>query len=205
MGLASGWPWSSDWSSCTAGRLPPSSPGLGEGSTFTVRLPLVAADKAWQSRKRLKRPPRHSFQVSGRRVLVVDDNVDGAESLAKVLQFCGHDDPDRSQRPGGPGRGPPVSDRKWCFSTSGFRGCRVRGGEAVAWPSRRSSRPCWWPSPAGEARTNKRQSREAGFDFHLTKPVEVKAIEGILAQFATSRQKPGGSPGRASDTDCGNL
>ena len=29
---------------------------------------------------------------------------------------------------------------------------------------------------------DKRQSREAGFDFHLTKPVEVTAIENILAR-----------------------
>ena len=31
---------------------------------------------------------------------------------------------------------------------------------------------------------DKRQSREAGFDFHLTKPVEVSVIEGILARGA---------------------
>ena len=29
---------------------------------------------------------------------------------------------------------------------------------------------------------DKRQSKEAGFDFHLTKPVELTAIQGILSR-----------------------
>jgi len=31
---------------------------------------------------------------------------------------------------------------------------------------------------------DKLRSKEAGFDFHLTKPVEVDAVEGVLAQFS---------------------
>ena len=32
---------------------------------------------------------------------------------------------------------------------------------------------------------NKRQSREAGFDLHLTKPVDIKAIQNILMRVAS--------------------
>ena len=35
---------------------------------------------------------------------------------------------------------------------------------------------------------DKRQSREAGFDFHLTKPVEVAAIESILARVVRDQR-----------------
>jgi CheY-like chemotaxis protein len=32
---------------------------------------------------------------------------------------------------------------------------------------------------------NKRRSKEAGFDLHLTKPVDIKAIENILKRVAS--------------------
>jgi CheY-like chemotaxis protein len=62
------------------------SDGLGHGSEFIVRLPIVveAADTAPAS------PSDSAAATGARRILIVDDSVDGAESLAMLLEFGGH-------------------------------------------------------------------------------------------------------------------
>ncbi len=73
------------------GTITAESPGLGKGSTFTVRLPLVEACTSRAEERSTAETPSVGPPMSGRRVLVVDDNVDGAESLANMLQIGGHE------------------------------------------------------------------------------------------------------------------
>jgi CheY-like chemotaxis protein len=72
------------------GRVGVESPGVGKGSTFTVRLPVVveavAVDEAPVPREEAGR----SGPDAGLRILVVDDNVDAAESIAEVLELLGN-------------------------------------------------------------------------------------------------------------------
>ena len=65
------------------------SPGIGMGSTFRVRLPLLQS-RASDSDSSAPRPPQSSTH-SRHRILVVDDNVDAAQSMANLIALHGHD------------------------------------------------------------------------------------------------------------------
>jgi len=69
------------------GRVQASSEGLGKGSEFRVELPRVKAPPALMPRNGEK-PTK---PVIRRRILVVDDNRDAAESLRELLQMSGHE------------------------------------------------------------------------------------------------------------------
>ena len=156
------------------------SPGLGEGSTFRVRLPLVEAETQGTEPQTSAETVSSPAANSCRRVLVVDDNVDGAQSLARVLQICGHDTRTAHD-------GPEALDAARLFQPEVVLldiGLPGMNGYEVAKRLRAD------PALSGAlvvaltgwgSEDDKRQSKEAGFDFHLTKPVEVSAIANILA------------------------
>jgi signal transduction histidine kinase len=71
------------------GRVAAASDGPGRGSSFTVTLPCISAVETPQRAAPV--PARPAHEVYGRRVLVVDDNVDAAESTAAFLRLEGHE------------------------------------------------------------------------------------------------------------------
>ncbi|HET7546610.1 MAG TPA: ATP-binding protein [Usitatibacter sp.] len=68
------------------GEVRASSPGIGKGAVFSFRLPLAQPAPA-------EVPPREApaHDPAGRRVLVVDDNRDAADTLAEILRLHGFD------------------------------------------------------------------------------------------------------------------
>jgi CheY-like chemotaxis protein len=60
------------------------SAGWGKGATFEIRLPRVATPE---------KNPQHSewVSISRKRIFIVDDNVDAAETLASLLEMDGHE------------------------------------------------------------------------------------------------------------------
>ena len=155
------------------------SDGPGRGSEFVVRLPAVnsppASPPPRRARKRdLEKPPT-------RRVLVVDDNVDAARSLAKVLSLLygqevqvAHD-------------GPSAIEMAETFRPEIILmdiGLPGMSGHEVATILRKQpwGEACLMAAVTGWGQDKDREdSRAAGFDLHLVKPVNPETIGDLVA------------------------
>lgn len=151
--------------------------GPGLGSELVVRLPVVASPVSEP------RPALHAAAGAvarrGRRILVADDNEDSVTSMALMLEILGND-----VRTAGDGleavevaeafRPEVILLDLGMPNLNGYDACR-----------RIRERP-WAASAIIVAMTgwgqdeDKRQSREAGFDRHLVKPVEPSVVERLL-------------------------
>ena len=158
------------------------SPGPGLGSTFTVRLPLAPAESDEPENLNESTEPAENV-VSLQRVLVVDDNVDGAESLAMLLQLFGHET--RTVHTG-PDALTAVRDflPDVVFLDIGLPGMN---GYEVAKRLRQDAglvTPMLVALTGWGSEDDRRRAREAGFDGHLTKPVDPATVREILRNCA---------------------
>ncbi len=159
------------------GSITAESEGTGRGSAFTVRLPaLPTAPDATAQSGAATDPATES-----RRVLVVDDNVDAAESLSMLLESLGH--LTRTAH-----SGPAALEAALDFhpdlvlldiglpGLSGYEVARhFRAHEKLA--TAMLVAVTGWGTDEDQ-----RKAAEAGFDVHLTKPIELSAIESVLAR-----------------------
>jgi PAS domain S-box-containing protein len=153
--------------------------GPGKGSEFVVRLPLLAT-------KEDKKGPRSSSatkSLSPRRVLVVDDNVDAADSLAMLLRLQGQEVQvayDAASALAQAEADPPAI----AFLDLGMP--KMDGYElARAFRNHPALREVVLIALTGWGQPEDRQrTKEAGFDHHLVKPVEEEALHGLLGDGA---------------------
>lgn len=164
------------------GSVAAASPGPGQGSTFTVRLPL--AGQAHPAQPARQAPAQ---AVPGRlNVLVVDDNTDAAESLGVLLEMEGH--AARIAHDGAQAlalarvQAPDVVFLDIGLpDVSGYDVAR----QLRAMPALRQTllvALTGWGTQDDRQRT-----REAGFDRHLTKPAELPAVEELLRAAAAAK------------------
>ncbi len=155
--------------------------GLGQGSEFVVRLPLAAGRQAEQTLQETDPGQQGTPAASRRRILVVDDNVDAADSLALILRLGGHEVLVAHDGPTGLQLAQ-SSRPDIIFLDIGMPGM---DGYEVARRLRRQ------PDLDGVrlvaltgwgAQEDRRRSAAAGFDQHLVKPVEPTAIQDVLGQ-----------------------
>jgi two-component system, sensor histidine kinase len=155
------------------GSVSASSPGRGKGSEFTVVLPLSTAASPPREAPAAEHPP-----AERRRVVIVEDNRDVREPLQILLDEAGHevevaDDGERgvelivSSRPDVAliDIGLPLLD-----GYEVARRVRQRLGGAVLLVAL---------SGYGQPE-DRRRALAAGFDAHLTKPVQIAALEGLF-------------------------
>lgn len=162
------------------------SAGLGKGSEFTLRLPLVApAETSAGARDDSKSAP----QSSGHRLLIVDDNHDAALSLAMVLRLQGHEVRVAHD-------GPTALDTATKFQPDVIFldiGMPGMDGYEVARRVRKTAgieKTVLAALTGWGQQEDRRRSAEAGFDHHLVKPPEPSLIEKLLADLKTMKQAP---------------
>ena len=148
---------------------------LGSGSEFMVRLPVVvnwvpvAPDIPAAA-------PSKTFC----RVLVVDDNIDAAQTLADLLTMTGHE-----ARLAYDGPGAVAAAVAWCpdvvlldIGLPGLSGFEV--AKRIRREAAHSAMVLVALTGYGQA-SDRQHSLEAGFDHHLVKPADFDEVEKILA------------------------
>jgi PAS domain S-box-containing protein len=165
-----------------SGTIEAHSEGIGKGSEFTVRLPLVQSARAARS----SAAASPAEPASKRRILIADDNHDVLESFEVMLRMLGHE------------------------VATATDGLEVLEKAAKFWPeivvldvgmpkldgfetARRLREQPWGRDAVLIAITgwgsekDKKQSAEAGFNIHLVKPVDAATILKHLEKFDQSK------------------
>ncbi|WP_157269976.1 hybrid sensor histidine kinase/response regulator [Azohydromonas aeria] len=150
------------------------SAGPGQGSRFTVRLPLQALPDAPAPAPAVAQPR------PGLRVLVADDNEDAAQTLALLLSFQGCE-----TRVALSGAAAVETALRWPPDAAVLDiGMPGLDGHAVAQALRAQpdgARLLLVALTGWGQDADRRKSAAAGFDHHLTKPVDVPRLLALLA------------------------
>jgi CheY-like chemotaxis protein len=155
------------------------SAGLGMGSEFVIRLPLMAQEERQRTEDNVE-APHESARSSGHRLLVVDDNRDAADSLAMLLRLQGHEVQVAHDGPAAL-RIAAASRPDLVFLDIGMPGM---DGYEVARRLRRTpglQKVVLAALTGWGQQEDRRRTADAGFDHHLVKPPEPKALENVLA------------------------
>jgi CheY-like chemotaxis protein len=162
------------------------SAGLGRGSQFVVRLPLMLQTHGEEIENEKGQQQRGPALSSGHRLLVVDDNRDAAESLAMLVRLQGHEvrvahdgiaalEMVKNYRPALVflDIGMPKMD--------GYELARRLRQQPGLEHVRLAALTGWGQQE------DRRRTAEAGFDHHLVKPLEPEALERLLADLQILR------------------
>jgi CheY-like chemotaxis protein len=152
------------------------SQGPGHGSEFIIRLPIAALPT---SSATTAAPTAAVAKMASHRILVVDDNVDAAESLAVLLRLWGHQVRVAHTGP----EALKVAHESHPEMLILDIGLPEMSGYEVA--RRLRQQPQFGKAIIvavtgyGQAE-DRRRTEEAGFDHHLTKPVDPAALESLV-------------------------
>jgi CheY-like chemotaxis protein/two-component sensor histidine kinase len=161
--------------------------GRGAGSTFTVRLPLALGDSETTSSPELRAGPTDTTEPFALRLLVVDDNVDSADSLAMLLEMNGHE---LDVANSGADALEKAQHIRYDMIFLDLGMPEMDGIETA----RRlrllpNGKEIYLVALTGWGQEKDRQrTRAAGFDWHLVKPVESDAFMEVLDRYRNQSQ-----------------
>ncbi|MEP7208753.1 MAG: ATP-binding protein [Casimicrobiaceae bacterium] len=157
------------------GSIEATSGGAGQGSEFTLRLPVGTGAPHDAP------VPRSAPASVARRILVVDDNRDAADSLAMILQTLGADVQVAHDGPAALAMFAEADPTMVLLDIGmpGMDGYEVARRIRADFPDRR---PLIVALTGWGQERDRDDARAAGFDDHLTKPVEIEVLEGLLGR-----------------------
>jgi PAS domain S-box-containing protein len=171
----------------------------GHGASFTISMPLEATERPTLL------APQSSPETHARRILVIEDNVDAADTLRELLELDGHMvdaaytgseglEKARTVRP----------EIVFCDiglpEMSGFEvALALRADPMSQFPH---TRPTLVALTGYTQPDDLRRVREAGFDTHLAKPASFEAIEALIGQLPKA---VGSMPKAAEEASLGTL
>jgi PAS domain S-box-containing protein/excisionase family DNA binding protein len=162
------------------------SAGLGHGSQFTVRLPLAKIEPQEPKAEHRQSGPEPSL-MPARRIVAVDDNRDAADSLGMLLKILGAD-----VHVAYDGQSA-LEAIRICRPSVVLLDLGMPGmdGYEVARRIRQdpeASKVLLIALTGWGQEDDRRRSKEAGFDHHLIKPVELGALQALLASLDVKRR-----------------
>jgi signal transduction histidine kinase/ActR/RegA family two-component response regulator len=172
------------------GRVEAHSAGLGRGTEMVVRLPVPPGPVAEEAPAAPAVRSPQAGAAGAFRILIVDDNEDSAESLAVLMELAGHEvrtafeglsalEEARTFRPG------VVLLDIGLPNLDGYEVARRLCQE----PGR--DRMLLLAMTGYSQEEDRRRSREAGFDHHLVKPVDLDKLRGLLDSWCHGRATAG--------------
>lgn len=171
------------------------SDGVGHGSEFVVRLPLVTET---QVRPRALEGSSKPIPVVTRRILVVDDNRDSANSLAALLELTGND---AHIAYDGIEAVQAATTLRPDLILLDIGLPKLNGYDAA----RQIRQQPWGNNIMLVALTgwgqeeDRQRSKQAGFDHHLVKPVDPAALTKLLVSLPTGRNSDKSSDDKNND------
>ena len=164
------------------GRVEVHSDGIGKGSVFRVVLPCIS--EVPQAAGEERATPAYAALVAGKRVLVVDDNIDAAESIAVFLRLEGHEVRTVSDGPQAVAIAQVFAPQVAVVDIglpgmNGYevaRRLRLKGVEA----------PTLLIALTGYGQKEDRaRSIDAGFHHHFVKPADPRVIQSAIAAWGS--------------------
>jgi signal transduction histidine kinase/CheY-like chemotaxis protein len=175
------------------GRIEAHSPGLGQGSEFAIHLPRTLVSAAAMQPARAA-PAAAQADAQAWRIVVADDNRDAADSLAMLLAThgyqvtVGYDGAQALQITQAAAPHVAILDIGMPDMTGYEVATRIR---AAAW----GRHVCLIAMTGWGQEDDKARASAAGFDHHLTKPVDPDDVERLLqAVFKAKGERPGTPP-----------
>ncbi len=159
------------------------SEGAGMGSEFIVRLP-VDKNSPVEGAKTASQPEHDS--IPPLRILIVDDNRDSADSLSMVLKLMGHDTRTAYDGEEAVAAAAEFFPRVILLDIglpklNGYETCRRIREQKDGMNMVIIAQTGW-----GQA-DDRQRTRDAGFDHHMVKPVDLNELQKLLAELQATK------------------